>query len=159
MNSSMRVAVIPTIRDYPWGAPGHCMGHLVEVLLEAGHDVLWYVAPIDTQHSEVGRLAAKGAIIVRLPDRPPKYVRFAGVRNWVRSLRSEAQSVSAALDAYKPDHIFINQGGTWCALEEEYVDYVNRNAGNYSLICHLNQHSRPFASEQLFKGAANHGRR
>ncbi|MEI6491228.1 MAG: hypothetical protein WCO94_01680 [Verrucomicrobiota bacterium] len=53
----MKVCVIPTIRDYPWGAPGHCMGELVQTLLEAGHEVLWFVAPIDWENADVAKLS------------------------------------------------------------------------------------------------------
>ena len=145
----MRVAVIPTIREYPWGAPGHCMGQLVEALLENGHDVLWFVAPIDSNNPEVARLAARGATMVSLQEYPPGYGRFASFRRRVRALRNGTKQVSAVLSAYQPEHTFINQGGTWCALEEEYLGFLNSHAGRYSLICHLNQYSRPFTPDKL----------
>jgi glycosyltransferase involved in cell wall biosynthesis len=150
----MRIAVIPTIRNYPWGAPGHCMGSLVGVLLDAGHSVRWYVAPIDWEHADVARLVQRGAAVALLPDFPSRYGRLAAVRRWMRSSWDSIKPIESTLLDYDPDHVFINQGGTWCALEEGYFDYLRANSGNYSLICHLNQYARPFAPEQLSKAQA-----
>lgn len=141
----MKVAVIPTIREYSWGAPGQCMGALVSALHEAGHDVLWLVAPIDSQHPSVSSLASQGVRVRRLPDPPPGYVRLA----WLRRRLRGADNVASILDGFDPDHVFLNQGGTWCGLGEEFFDTLAARARRYSLICHLNRPQAAFSMNEL----------
>lgn len=134
----MRVAVIPTIREYPWGAPGHCMGVLVEALLKAGHQVLWFVAPIDQGHPEVSRLKTAGAQVVLLPELTGGHSRLRLVRARLGSLLGQAQTLEAQLAAFQPEHVFLNQGGTWCGIHTPFFEALQSYAGRYSLICHLN---------------------
>ena len=134
----MRVAVIPTIREYPWGAPGHCMGVLVEALLKGGHQVLWFVAPIDLDYPEVGRIQAAGARVVLLPPLPATYFRLRRLRASVGNLLGQAQTLEAQLAAFQPEHVFLNQGGTWCGIHAPYFEALQPYAGRYSFICHLN---------------------
>src|SRR5690242_17429304 len=128
----MRIAVIPTIRDYPWGAPGHCMGELVRVLLRANHDVLWLVAPIDWKNVEVTKLTGEGAKVKVLPDPPPNYIRARNSRRALRRLRG-IKTAAEILNDFCPDHVFLNQGGTWCGLRGEFSSCLK--SGRYSLIC------------------------
>ncbi|MEI6491231.1 MAG: glycosyltransferase family 4 protein [Verrucomicrobiota bacterium] len=145
----MRIAVIPTIRDYPWGAPGHCMGELVRTLLEAGHEVLWFVAPIDWENAEVAQLRELGAKTVLLPGPPANYARFRRLRRWLANLRSSEKSLAEAIDQFGPDHIFVNQGGTWCATQDEFFTCLSSRPGRYSLICHLNEPQPAFGEKQF----------
>jgi len=138
----MKVAVIPTIRDYPWGAPGHCMGELVRALLEADHEVLWFVAPIDSKHPEVMKLAKEGAKVQMLPDPAPTYVRAKELRQAVRQLRGW-KTTAELVNAFGVQHVFLSQGGTWCGMREEFWRCLE--PGRYSLICHLNQPQPAFS--------------
>jgi glycosyltransferase involved in cell wall biosynthesis len=141
----MKVAVIPTIRDYPWGAPGHCMGELVRALLAARHDVLWLVAPIDWQNPEVTKLAAAGANVKVLPDPPLNYIRAKSLRLALHRLRG-IKTAAELLNDFCPDHVFLNQGGTWCGTRDEFSSCLK--PGRYSLICHLNQPQPAFSDWQ-----------
>jgi glycosyltransferase involved in cell wall biosynthesis len=149
----LKVTVTPTIRDYPWGAPGHCMGALVEELLAAGHEVQWLVAPIDLDHPEVARLRQSGAHVQKLPDPLPKYVRWKELRRKLHTLCRGEKSLAETVQAFSPDHIFVNQGGTWCALEPELYEVLAGHKGRYSLICHLGQAGGFPAGESLERGA------
>jgi len=113
------------------------MGALVEELLEAGHEVQWLVAPIDLDHPEVAKLRQRGADVQKLPDPLPSYVRWKGLRRKLYTLFRGERSLAEAIQAFSPDHIFVNQGGTWCALEPDLYELLSSYSGRYSLICHL----------------------
>jgi glycosyltransferase involved in cell wall biosynthesis len=149
----MRIAVIPTIRTFPWGAPGHCMGELVKALSQAGHEVLWLVAPIDLDHPEVKSLAARGVRVVALPEAPTRYVRFAKTRQRLRNWRQSSRPLAEIVDGFDPQHIFVNQGGTWCGLQDEFWNCLSQRAGLYSLICHLNQPQSPLEPRMLARAS------
>ncbi len=156
----MKVAVVPTIRDYPWGAPGDCVAGLVSSLLDAGHSVLWVVAPIDRTHPQVARLGHRGAIVELLPQPPGTYVRLAGMRRAIRRTLGLRPALSGIVKGFAPDHLFFNQGGTWSALEEEFRECWDGLEGRFSLVCHLNQPQPAFspdrmqAARKMMKGAA-----
>ena len=134
----MKVAVIPTITAYPWGAPGHCMGTLVEELLDSGHEVQWFVAPIDLRHPEVQRLGKRCRLVTPLPTEPPRYLRWRRTREklWMASTRY--RSLASEVDAFAPEHVFFNLGGTWFGPESLFAEMLRGQNRNYSLICHLN---------------------
>jgi glycosyltransferase involved in cell wall biosynthesis len=141
----MRVTVIPTITAYPWGAPGHCMGALVEELADAGHEVQWFVALIDRDHAEVRRLRPRCADFHLLPAAPAISSRLAEwCRRWLpRSGRERC--LTDMIDSFDPQHIFINQGGMWCALHRhDLATLLAKRPHAYSLICHLNTERPPF---------------
>lgn len=145
----MKVAVIPTIRDFPWGAPGHCMGVLVEALLKAGHQVLWFVAPIDWKHEQVNRLRQSGARTVLLPDAPAAYSRLRRIRQFADRLLTPRPSLGAMLAEFQPDHIFLNQGATLCGAQSPFFEALQPHVGRYSLICHSNFPRPPLPPEAL----------
>jgi len=156
----MRVSVIPTITAYPWGAPGHCMGALVEELLEAGHEVQWFVAPIDLGHPEVQRLGKRCRLVTPLPAEPPRYLRWRRTREKLWATSTRYQSLASQVDAFAPDHVFLNLGGTWFGPDSLFADVLICRNRNYSLICHLN-HERVSVpdSEQCYARALLGGAR
>jgi glycosyltransferase involved in cell wall biosynthesis len=145
----MRVTVIPTITAYPWGAPGHCMGALVEELLEAGHEVQWFVAPIDLAHAEVARLQSLGATVRRLPNSPKGYVRAAGIRRTFDRLFGGAEVLSEQVRDFRPNHIFVNDGGTWSGVDVPLHELLQSHRRRYSIISHLNHPQTPFCPQRL----------
>jgi glycosyltransferase involved in cell wall biosynthesis len=145
----MKVAVIPTIRDFPWGAPGHCMGVLVEALMEAGHQVLLFVAPIDWENSEVERLRTAGAQTVLLPDAATSYSRLKRLRQFTDRLLSPRPTLEEVLTRFGPDHLFLNQAATWCGVQPPFFDALQAYPGRYSLICHSNFPRPPLPPEAL----------
>lgn len=156
----MKIAVVPTIREWPWGAPGACMGALVEKLLLHGHEVLWFVAPLDLAHPEVARLEAKGASVVPLPDMAPNYVRLSAIRRRVHGVFAAGPGLRRRMDDFSPDHVFVNQGGAWSALDDgDLFQCLAARRSRYSLIVHLNEPRHPFSpsraqrARMLFSGA------
>jgi glycosyltransferase involved in cell wall biosynthesis len=145
----MKVTVIPTITAYPWGAPGHCMGALVEELLEAGHSVQWFVAPIDLENPEVQTRKARCAWFGVLPPPPPNYLRWLNLRRRLWSSRTGKKTLADEVNAFAPDHIFVNQGGMLCGLQKMFAEVLQPRASAYSLICHLNQEGAPRSGAEL----------
>jgi glycosyltransferase involved in cell wall biosynthesis len=146
----MKVTVIPTITAYPWGAPGHCMGALVEELLEAGHEVQWFVAPIDHGHPDVERLAQRGAKVAALPLPSATYVRWARTRRALSGLlRPGPASLAEQVAAFGAEHVFVNQGGTWDGTLGWLYPMLQDFRGRYSLICHLNAPRPAFSADEL----------
>lgn len=145
----MKVCVIPTIRDFPWGAPGKCMAQLVTELLKSGHEVQLFVAPIDYESQQVRELAEQGAHIQRLPDPERQYVRLRRLRRRFDRVTGRAQSLLSMVCKFGPDHIFVNQGGTWCAADEPFIEVVVRYRGRYSLLCHSSGDEDALSGERL----------
>lgn len=145
----MRATVIPTITAYPWGAPGECMGALVGELLEAGHEVQWFVAPIDLGHAEVTRLKSLGATVRRLPEAPKGYVRAAWVRQTVDRLFGGDEDLGEQVSDFRPEHIFINDGGTWSGADKPLYNLLQSHRRRYSIISHLNHPQTPLCAQRL----------
>ncbi len=151
----MKIAVLSTIRDWPWGAPGACMGALVDTLAGEGHEVLWLVAPIDLKHPEVWRLADKGVRVAPLPDLAPNYVRLPTLRRRAHRALSGQPSLRRLLGDFAPGHVFVNEGGAWSALsDEELMGCLGERPGSYSLIVHLNRPHPSFSPERMTQARA-----
>jgi glycosyltransferase involved in cell wall biosynthesis len=125
------------------------MGQLVAELLDAGHEVQLFVAPIDLESDEVLRLAAQGAKVERLPDVERQYVRLRGLRRSFDRTTGRGQNLAAMVRRFAPDHVFVNQGGTWCASDECFREVLQEFPGRYSLVCHSNAPSALFTGDKL----------
>lgn len=125
------------------------MGALVEELLAAGHAVQWFVAPVDVGHPEVARLARAGAKVAQLPHPDRTYVRLAGVRRKLSRLLQRECGLADLVGAFRPDHVFLNQGGTWCGTMDQFYRVLETRSGRFSLICHLNHVAAPMGGEVL----------
>jgi glycosyltransferase involved in cell wall biosynthesis len=125
------------------------MGSLVDELLLAGHDVQWLVAPIDLEHPEVARLRKRGAMVERLPREPKSYIRVASLRRKVDRILGGERSLEEVVRESGPDHIFVNDGGTWSGAGGTLFNVLQTNKGRYSIISHLNQSHAAFGSEGL----------
>lgn len=99
----------------------------------------WLVAPIDASHLEVKRLGNMGARVERLPEPLPNYVRLKTIRQKLYGLLSGERPIRGKISSFDPDHIFVNQGGTWCGLQPGLFEVLQARKGRYSLICHLGQ--------------------
>jgi glycosyltransferase involved in cell wall biosynthesis len=125
------------------------MGQLVAELLDAGHEAQLFVAPIDLESDEVRQLATRGAIIDRLPEREHEYVRMRRLRRAADRLFGRSRNLASLVRKFRPDHIFVNQGGTWCATDECFREVLQDFPGRYSLICHSNVPGAAFAGDRL----------
>lgn len=115
------------------------MGKLVECLLKAGHQVFWLVAPIDADNPDVCRLAQMGAHVEALPEWSPNFIRLKKIRKRLRSFCLGQPLLFDKVHAFNPDHVFVNQGATWCALQPDLFEVLEAWQRRYSLICHLGQ--------------------
>ena len=125
------------------------MGQLVAELLDAGHEAQLFVAPIDLESDEVRQLATRGAIIDRLPEREHEYVRMRRLRRAADRLFGRSRNLASVMHKFGPDHVFLNQGGTWCAADECFHEILQDFPGRYSLICHSNVPGAAFAGDRL----------
>jgi glycosyltransferase involved in cell wall biosynthesis len=125
------------------------MGQLVTELLQAGHAVQLFVAPVDYESQQVRELAEQGAHIQRLPDPERQYVRLRRLRRRLDRVTGRAQSLLSMVCKFGPDHIFVNQGGTWCARDEPFKEVLARYRGLYSLLCHSIGDEDAFSGERL----------
>ena len=145
----MKVTVIPTIRHYAWGAPGKCLGALVEELLAVGHEVQLFVTPIDMNIAEVAELKALGARIEELPDPERDYATLRGPRRWLDRITGRSRKLTDMVRAFGPGHVFMNQGATWCVLHEQFSEVLSGYTNRYSLICHSNSSEIEVSEEQV----------
>ena len=112
------------------------MGQLVTELLAAEHEVQLFVAPIDYESQQIRELAGHGARIQRLPDPERQYVKLRRLRRHLDRVTGRAQRLLSMVCKFGPDHIFVNQGGTWCAGDEPFREVLSKYPKRYSLLCH-----------------------
>ncbi len=131
------------------------MGALVETLLGESHDVLWFVAPIDIDNSEVRRLKVAGARVALLPpETTANFIRFGGVRRRLQAMARRGPGLTAAVAEFGAEHLFLNQGGTWSGLHHDFAELLADFPNRYSLICHLSRPDPPFSAQDLARARA-----
>lgn len=130
------------------------MGALVEELVVAGHEVQWFVAPIDLDHPEVAGLQARGVLVERLPPEPKSYIRAASLRRRIDRILGAERNVKEVVGEFGPDHIFVNDGGTWSGASGTLFNLLQGNQGRYSIISHLNHPQAAFGEDRLDRARA-----
>lgn len=125
------------------------MGALVEELLEARHEVQWFVAQIDLGHPEVARLQARGALVEKLPPEPKGYVRAASLRRKIDRLLGGEKGLVESVEKFRPDFIYLNQGGTWCGAHGHFFETIQCLPGSFAVISHLNHPQPALDTESL----------
>lgn len=133
----MRVSVIPTITEYAWGAPGHCMEALVDELYNLGHTIQWFIAPIDKNNKAVTKARLRGIRIHELPPSPKNYTRLIRARHGIDRFIHGTKSLTKLVCDFRPDFLYVNQGGTWDGAYGHLSDTLSLYPGRYAIISHL----------------------
>ncbi|MDD3180118.1 MAG: hypothetical protein PHQ04_07160 [Opitutaceae bacterium] len=132
----MRLAFVSTVLSYPWGGADKLWTAAAEAASTDAHAVFVAASPLTVAHTNVRHLATPG-VVVHVRD---SFTQFNGrrarwrqrVQQWLKSPRS----LLAALDAFQPDFIFVNQGGAFDILiEDGLVEWLLAIHFPFALIC------------------------
>jgi glycosyltransferase involved in cell wall biosynthesis len=135
----MRIAFISTILDYPWGGADVLWTRTAAAALRAGHDVLVAVAPVVAGHPRIAALQAAGAVLHTRDGFTQQLGRRARWRQALQHLGGSPRSLTAALDAFRPEVVIISQGGVFDLLIEDGLNrWLAATACPFVLICQSN---------------------
>lgn len=132
----MKIAFISTILHYPWGGADALWTKTAARALAEGHAVFVAVSPRAASHPHIQSLVKAGATL-HLREKLTSYngnraVWGQRLGRWLR-LRS---SLQAALDAFAPDHVLINQGGLFdFLLETGLMEWLRAENVPYTIFC------------------------
>ena len=135
----MKIAFISTILDYPWGGADALWTRAAATALHEGHTVLVAVAPIVAGHPRIAALQADGAVLHHRTGFTQQLGRRARWAQAVQRLIRSRRSLTAALDSFQPDFVFLSQGGVFDFLIEEGLNrWLAETACPFAFICQSN---------------------
>lgn len=115
----MRIAFVSTIFGYPWGGADVLWTRAAARALAENHQVLVAVSAMCVVHPRIAALQAAGAELhVRTGFTQQRGRREQWLQVLARALRS-SRSLTATLDRFQPDHLFLAQGGVFDFLVED----------------------------------------
>ncbi|MBS0630859.1 MAG: glycosyltransferase family 4 protein [Verrucomicrobia bacterium] len=132
----MRIAFVSTILHYPWGGADALWTKTAARALAEGHAVFLAVSPRTAAHPQIQSLVQAGATL-HLREKLTTYngnraVWGQRLARWLR----RPSSLQAALDAFAPDHVLINQGGLFdFLLETGLMAWLRHENVPYTLFC------------------------
>src|SRR5258707_7337261 len=117
----MRIAVVATNQEGPWGGSDELWASMAEEGRRQGHEVLLSVYDWPVVHHKVSELHQLGVRLVRRPL--PSERRSISARAVAKLQRSlplipQPRSVFAPIFTEKPDVICVNQGGAYDAVDQ-----------------------------------------
>ena len=145
----MNIAFYGTIRGWPWAAPDYVWPFAAKRFLERGDKVLVCAPEIHQQRPELAELRALGARVLQIPNYTYRGGRRAVLKRILSGEAAERRRLRRELDSFAPDLVFLNQGGTACALAEpDLMDFLHAIGTPYVLFCRLNQRGNPPSENQ-----------
>jgi glycosyltransferase involved in cell wall biosynthesis len=158
----MKIAFISTIFGYPWGGADVLWTRTAARALAAGHQVLVAVSAECAAHPRIAALQAAGA---RLHLRNGFTAQRGRSDQWrqtlARTFRTRG-SLTAALDAFRPDQVCLSQGGVFDFLAENgLVQWLAETKCAYTPVCQSNDERETVSSDlqaaaRRFLAAAQH---
>jgi glycosyltransferase involved in cell wall biosynthesis len=145
----MNIVFYGTIRGWPWAAPDYVWPFAAKKFLARGDRVLVCAPEIHQQRLELQELRAMGAVIVQIPNYSYRRGRRAALQRALSGEASERCHLRQSLERFAPDLVFLNQGGTACALAEpDLMEFLRATKTPYLLFCRLNQRGNPPTEKQ-----------
>jgi glycosyltransferase involved in cell wall biosynthesis len=145
----MKICFYGTIRNWPWAAPDYVWPFAAKKFLKRGDKVLVCAPEIHQQRPELQELRAMGADIMQIPNYSYRGGRRAALQRALSGEASERRRLRHSLERFAPDLVFLNQGGTACALAEpDLMEFLRATKTPYVLFCRLNQRGNPPTEKQ-----------
>lgn len=138
------------MNDAPWGGSEALWSKTAALALGEGHQVLITAYEHQSPAPQLLNLVIAGAqLFYRTSYRPELYVRV--LRRIVRAVRPRSAEL-LRLQEFKPDLIFVNQGGfNDIIYKEDILSWLISSAVPYVIICHL--YSDPIKLTQTVRQA------
>lgn len=145
----MNIIFYGTIRGWPWAAPDYVWPFAARKFLARGDKVLVCAPEIHQQRPELQELRTMGADVLQIPNYSFRGGRRAVLQRALSGEASERRRLQQSLERFAPDLVFLNQGGTACALAEpDLMEFLRRTGTPYVLFCRLNQRGNPPTAKQ-----------
>lgn len=135
----MRIVFVSTILHYPFGGADKLWTEAAVAAVADRHNVLIAISPRTAEHPIFNDLQKSGAALHERTGHTCDKGRLSRWRLWLwRRLRSSG-SLLARLDRFRPDFVFVNQGGTYdFLLETGLTGWLQANQTPFALICQSN---------------------
>jgi glycosyltransferase involved in cell wall biosynthesis len=142
-----RIAFYSTVRGYTWGAPDVLWTAAAHRLRLAGHEVFAVVSPLACQHPKVLELATAGARLALVPRIGPGG-NFQSLRRKLRGWLEGSHHTLAELESFRPEMVFINQGGfADFLLEDDLRASLTHARTPYVVLCHSIREEESFSPD------------
>jgi L-malate glycosyltransferase len=140
----VNIAFYGTIRGWPWAAPDYVWPYAARRFLVNGDKVLVCAPEIHQQRPELKELRTLGARVLQIPNYNYGGGSRAALKRMLSGEAAERRELRSQLDSFAPDLVFLNQGGTACALAEpDLMEFLRETGTPFVLFCRLNQRGNP----------------
>ena len=143
----MKIAFVSTILHYPWGGADKLWTRAAERAAADGHSLLLAISHAAAAHPRMVALSESGA---RLHLRYDFTVVNDAKKRWqerFRQLIGSSASLLVELRRFRPDFVYINQGGTFdFQVEPGLLDWLRRTRTAFAFVCQANRPAPRFDS-------------
>lgn len=135
----MRLAFLSTILHYPWGGADKLWTRAAAAAINRGDAVLLVISPAVAGHPRIKQLEARGAQIHCRSESSSYRGYRKRWREQIRSWRTGYAGPLGPLANFKPDHVFLCQGGTFDFLQEDQLlEWLADTNTAFTLTCQSN---------------------
>lgn len=138
----MRIVFVSSILHYPFGGADQLWTEAAVAAVTGRHDVLIAISPLTAAHPKIKGLRASGAALHERTGHTCGKGRLSRLRHWLQRHIRSSSSLLARLDRFRPDFVFVNQGGTYdFLLEDGLTGWLQANQTPFALVCQSNSES------------------
>lgn len=148
----MRLAFVTTTLNHVWGGADLLWTRSAEEALKQGHQVLAAISRPAVDHPRIQALLALGAMVVPRDHFTTYRGRRSQLRarflHWIKSPRS----LSASLEAFSPEYLFLSQGGAFDFLiEDGLFQWLDKTSCPYAIIVQSHSEADALGAEDRLK--------
>ena len=137
---AVRIAFVSTILHYPWGGADKLWTRAAERAAKHGHTLLLALSSATAAHPRISALHQHGA---RIHLRRDFTVLNDAKKRWLERFRQaigSSASLIVELSRFRPDFVYINQGGTFdFQVEPGLVAWLRKTSTPFAFICQANR--------------------
>jgi glycosyltransferase involved in cell wall biosynthesis len=146
------MAFVTTTLNHVWGGADLLWTRCAEEALKQGHQVLAAISRPAIDHPRIRNLMALGAIVLPrdhfTTHRGRRSKLRAGFLHWIKSPRS----LSASLEAFSPEYLFLSQGGAFDFLiEDGLFQWLRKTSCPYAIIVQSHSDADALGGEDRLK--------
>src|SRR5688572_11152353 len=148
----MKIAFVTTTLNHVWGGADLLWTRCAEEALRQGHQVFAAISRPAIDHPRMQNLIAQGAIVIPRDHfttyRGHRSQLLARFLHWVKS----PKSLSASLEAFSPEYLFLSQGGAFDFLiEDGLFCWLHKTTCPYSIIVQSHSEADKLDEEDRLK--------
>ncbi len=151
----MRIAIISLMGGAPWGG-SEALWHAIAIhAVQQGDEVFVSVYDWGKPHEKIKALEEKGITINFRKRYNPDAGKFEKIKRFIHNRKPELNKDYQAVIEFKPDIVFISQGGSFdLAIHHKALYYLLcRHKIPYSFICHSHIQYSLIPTKEIYPGA------